>query len=104
MENILLILSSGVAIKLLDILWEWVKHKRGKSDSDADKFAAIRAGLKATLRDRIRYLCKRYITDGGIDPDDHEDLVEMHTAYHNLGGNGHLDNMMAKVNKLEYRK
>ena len=102
-ENILLILSSGVAIKLLDIVWKYIERRWLKKDTTSANDKAVKNGVRASLRDRIKYLCKCYLRDGEIDSSDHEDLIAMHEAYHDLGGNGHLDVVMEKVNKLPYK-
>ena len=103
LENLILILSSAFALKILDIVWKWIERHWLKKDMESADSKAIKYGVRASLRDRIKYLCKCYIRDNEIAADDHEDLIDMHKAYHNLGGNGHLDTMMAKVNNLKYK-
>jgi len=103
LETILLILSSGVAIKLLDIVWKYIERRWLKKDTTSANDKAVRNGVRTLLRDKIRYLCKKYIDNGSVAADDHEDLIGMHKAYHDLGGNGYLDTMMEKVNKLPYK-
>ena len=48
----------------------------------------------------MRYLGKCYIADGKIPLEDKENLQDMYRAYKDLGGNGHLETVMAEVNHL----
>ena len=68
--------------------------------SKADKRDAVVAGLKVLTVDRVRYLGKCYIADGKITLEDKENLQDMYRAYKDLGGNGHLETVMAEVNHL----
>lgn len=56
------------------------------------------------LYDRIRYLAKCYIQDGEISFEDRDSLNQMHTVYHQNGGNGNLDKVMKLVNGLPLKK
>lgn len=59
---------------------------------------------RLVLKDRLRFLCVRYIEQGWIYEDELEDLITMHACYHNkLNGNGYLDTLMEKVKNLEVR-
>ena len=51
--------------------------------------------------DKVRWLGKQYITAGEIHLEDKENLQEMYSAYKKLGGNGHLDTVMAEINHLK---
>lgn len=66
----------------------------------SDKQDALVAGLKVLTVDRVRYLGRCYILDGKISLEDRENLEEMYTAYKALGGNGHLETIMAEVRHL----
>lgn len=57
-------------------------------------------GQKVSLLDRIQHLGRSYLKVGEIDFDDRRRLHQMHTAYHNLGGNGDLDTLMEDVDEL----
>lgn len=84
--------SSGLTAIVLAILQRrW---------SCQDKQDALVAGLKVLTVDRVRYLGRCYILDGKISLEDRENLEEMYTAYKSLGGNGHLETIMAEVRKL----
>ena len=84
--------SSGLTAIVLAILQRrW---------SCQDRQDAIVAGLKVLTVDRVRYLGRCYILDGKISLEDRENLEEMYTAYKSLGGNGHLETIMAEVRRL----
>ena len=84
--------SSGLTAIILALLQRrWSK---------ADKRDAVVAGLKVLTVDRVRYLGKCYIADGKITLEDKENLQDMYRAYKDLGGNGHLETVMAEVYHL----
>lgn len=88
--------GSGItAIALALLQRKWVKD---------DRSDAIMGALKVLMVDRVRYLGQRYIQDGSISLTDKETLEEMHRAYKALGGNGHLNTVMAEVGDLPIRK
>lgn len=61
----------------------------------------VTKGTQVLLYDRIKCLGRHYISEGEIDAEDLEDIIEMHRVYHNeLGGNGYLDTLMENVKKL----
>lgn len=61
-------------------------------------------GMRLILKDRLRFLCIRYIEQGWIYADELEDLLSMHACYHTkLDGNGYLDTLIDRVKKLEIR-
>ena len=79
--------SSGLTAIILALLQRrWSK---------ADKRDAV-----VLTVDRVRYLGKCYIADGKITLEDKENLQDMYRAYKDLGGNGHLETVMAEVNHL----
>lgn len=49
---------------------------------------AIKAGLLATLHDRLYTECSRYIAQGSIDTDGLRNMDYLYRSYHALGGNG----------------
>lgn len=65
-----------------------------------DKQDALVAGLKVLTVDRVRYLGRSYISNHSITLDDKENLQDMYRAYKALGGNGHLETVMAEVERL----
>ncbi|MBQ5721724.1 MAG: hypothetical protein IIV67_05495 [Bacteroidaceae bacterium] len=91
---IIAIISSGALSTLVSALFNvWQARKKRKD--------GVRAGMKMLLYDRIKHLGKSYIERGSIITDELEDLVEMHSIYHeDLDGNGFLDAIMASVKAL----
>ena len=122
-EIVLCLLSGGVAaaaMKTIDGVIMWGLNRRAaKEDRAADKQAAeekqekdeitrlqeglasLRIGERVILYDRIKHLGRKFIRDGVIDLDDRQDLIDMHSVYHNeLDGNGNLDALMEDVLEL----
>ncbi len=88
--------GSGVTAIILALLQrKWAKD---------DKSDAIVEALKVLMVDRVRHLGQAYIEAGSINLSDKEALEEMHRAYKALGGNGHLNTIMAEVDDLPLRK
>lgn len=127
MEQILgWIISGGVAaafIKILDNIIVWKLNRKAaqadKAAQDEDKkaqekeeeFEAMKSsvrdlavGQKVILHDRIKYLGRGYLRSGEVDLDDRHDLIEMHEAYHSLGGNGNLDALMEEILELPLKR
>lgn len=126
MEDIIgYVLTGGAAaagVKLLDNLIQWLLARRAatkdKADATHKKTEAEKAqelddvkktvqdlagGQMIILHDRIKYLGRCYIKDCEIRLDDREDLLKMHEAYHQLGGNGNLNALMDDVLDLPLR-
>lgn len=74
-----------------------------KEVADTDlKNRCLQAGLREMLYDRIKYLCKKYISEGKLREEEYKSLKRMWGVYHNdLGGNGYLDGEMSEIEKLE---
>lgn len=124
MENVLAyLLTGGVAaagVKLIETLIVWfLNRKAKKNDEEAEsektrqqKKEAEYEDMVATVKnlktadrlimsDRIKYLCRSYLAKGEIEFSDLDDLIEMHSCYHNLlGGNGNLNTLMELVKEL----
>ena len=101
MENvvtiIVAIISSGVLNTL--ITYSISAHEKKKN---AD--SGIQESLRLMMKDRLRFLCVHYIEQGWIYEDELEDIITMHSCYHDdLNGNGFLNKLMSKVNELEVR-
>ena len=91
---IVAIISSGALSTLVSALFNVWQSRKKRNDG-------VRAGMKMLLYDRIKHLGKSYIERGSISTDELEDLVEMHSIYHeDLDGNGFLDAIMASVKAL----
>lgn len=84
---------SAIIIALLNRHW-------AKQDKKDDKLSALVIAQKVLMIDRVRHLGQSYINDGGVSLQDKENLLEMHAAYKALGGNGHLDTVMAEVENI----
>lgn len=70
----------------------------------AERKSGASEGLRLIMKDKIRILCVHYIEQGWIYEDELEDLMAMHSCYHDkLKGNGYLDVLMGKVKALEIR-
>lgn len=66
------------------------------------KDQALQSGLREILYDRIKYLCRKFISDNKIREEDYKSLNRMWLVYHTeLGGNGYLDGEMREVDKLD---
>ena len=88
--------SSGFTAIILAIL----QRRWAKADSEDDKMDAVINGIKVLTVDRVRYLGQRYIAAKSISLEDKENLHDMYRAYKGLGGNGHLETIMAEVDQL----
>jgi len=91
--------SSGVASIVVACLQRhWSKKDKGDARIDA-----LVEAQQVMMVDRVRYLGREYIKDGFITIQDKENLVSMYNAYKALGGNGHLETIMAEVDRLEVK-
>lgn len=80
---------------------QWRRQREAaKSDNKDDRLVRMERGMRSIMLDRIQHLCKAYIHDGAVDADDLRRLHCMHDNYHDLGGNGDLDTLMARVEEL----
>lgn len=91
---IVAIIGSGVLNTAIN---QWCSYVQRRND---DK-SGMRAGIRLVLKDRLRFLCGHYITQGWIYSDELEDIIAMHECYHTeLEGNGYLDTLMQRVKQL----
>jgi hypothetical protein len=103
LEFITGILGAGIGSGIMAIVLAALQRKWKKDDEkqiDPKVIDALVSAQKVIMIDRVRFLGKCYIADGKISLDDKENLQGMHSAYKALGGNGHLDAIMAEVGKL----
>jgi hypothetical protein len=102
------LLGGSAVAALINQIFETVRERRRRKekleDSESEDIKIIKAGLKSLMLDRIRYVGQQYIKIGAIDFDDRKILNDMHTSYHNLGGNGDLDLLMQEVNALPLKQ
>lgn len=100
MELLDVILSSGIGAGIMAIiLAAFQRHWKKKDDKDGS-IKALVAAQKVLMIDRVRHLGEKYIQQQGISLEDKETLKEMYIAYKALGGNGHLETVMAEVERL----
>lgn len=92
------IISSGV----LNTLLAYYLNKRNKKE---EEFEIVRRAQRLLMKQELRRLCHHYNLQGWIYEDELEDIIAMHSCYHDdLKGNGFLDVEMANVKKLEIRR
>lgn len=74
-----------------------------KEQEETDsKSSSLQAGLREILYDRIKFLCKKYQSEGKLREEEYKSINRMWSVYHNdLGGNGYLDGEMKELDKLE---
>ena len=112
-------LSSGAAVALITAAKELILWRLNRGDKAYSKrleavdaklvtitasLDAQAVGVRESLRDRIEYLAGVYIERGSITMHERGGLARMHAAYHNLGGNGHLDSLMTQVEDLPVKE
>lgn len=102
MENLIIALigavtGSGVSSIVVVLL----QRKWAKQDKHDERVDALVDATKVQIIDRVRWLGKQYINDGVIHLEDKENLIEMYNAYKRLGGNGHLETIMAEIRQLK---
>ena len=100
MNFIIGFLGAGIGSGIMATVLAACQRKWAKEDKHDEKMDAVVAGLKVLTVDRVRYLGKCYISEKGISLEDKENLKEMYRAYKALGGNGHLETVMAEVERL----
>lgn len=102
MEQIIIaIIGSGAFTAIVsasaNAIITWLSNRKNQK-------SGLECGMRLILKDRLRFLCVRYIEQGWIYEDELEDLMSMHEVYHDkLGGNGYLDTLMGRVKSLEIK-
>ena len=76
--------------------------KRIKTDQVKDK--ALDNGMRALLRDRIIQACDHYFEKGFLPLYARENIQSMYDAYHGLGGDGIITDMVKRVMALPYKR
>lgn len=103
-EILVAVLASSAFAALINQVGNALQWKRQRAAAQEDgvdqRIKNLEQGMMAVLLDRIQYLCKCYIKDGAVDVDDLRRLHIMHERYHELGGNGDLDQLLDAVNHL----
>lgn len=93
------ILGAGIGSGLMVIVQMILQRKWQKEDRTDARVAA----LKLLMIDRARSLAQTYLNRGYISLEEKEDILEMHTVYKSLGGDGHLDVIMDEIRALEVK-
>ena len=68
------------------------------------KERALYEGLRALLRDRIISACDHYFEKGYAPVYARENITSMYDAYHSLGGDGIVTDMVRQTMELPYKK
>ena len=66
--------------------------------------SAVRAGLRAILRDRLLQTYYACSNKGHAAPDERQNFENMYVQYHALGGNGVMDDVRRKFFNLPMEK
>ena len=80
-----------------------LQHRWSKKDSNDKRIDALVEAQTVIMIDRVRFLGRSYLSDGVISLSDKENLQGMYQAYKALGGNGHLETIMAEIDRLEVK-
>lgn len=94
---IIAILSSSVISTILNFVFNYI-NKRNEDKSMVAK------ALMCLLGYEVKTECRRLIKAKEVDLVDYEQLQELNTLYHQMGGNGYVKNLMDKVGKLEVKQ
>jgi hypothetical protein len=96
-EIIVAVIGSGLLTTVINRIFNYL-------DKRAELKSGVTHGVRLILKDRLRFLCTRYIEQGWIYEDELEDLISMHSCYHDtLKGNGYLDELMTRVKHLQMK-
>lgn len=77
--------------------WQWLMTKR-KKKSPADEM------LLAIGRERLNFLCKKYLKQGEIPEDEYESFRAMGEAYIRMGGNSMVKKLFEECNELDIER
>ena len=92
-ENILFWVGTGTFTAVMSFII-------GKICIKLKRQTALEDGIKAILRDRILHAYNHYSEKGYAPFYAMENVTNMYTAYHNLGGNGAVTEIYHKFMKL----
>ena len=76
------------------------RHMRHTQKKDQ----ALDDGMRALLRDRIISACDHYFEKGFAPVYARENITSMYDAYHSLGGDGIVTDMVKQAMELPYKK
>lgn len=66
----------------------------------AKKNSVSRKALLALLHDRLYFLLEKYIEQGSVTHDQHENIMYLYNPYVEMGGNGTCERLINEFNKL----
>ena len=91
---VLAVIGSGVLTTIINRIFSIIDKRKEKDNATV-------TGLRTLLMIDIRKLGEGYLSQGEISKDDLEDIINLWRVYHDkMGGNGYLDNIMARVKAL----
>lgn len=98
MENLSAILIAAISSGLITTI---ITRVFAAIDKKQEAKSGQTAALRLLMKDRLRFLCERYIDKGFIYSDELDDVLEFHRIYHDvLKGNGYLDTLIENVKRL----
>ena len=94
---------------IITLVLSWVISKKlntadAKAEQAKRETAAIAEGVKALLRDRLLQGYKHYIEKGWADMDDRANMENVWRQYHDLGGNGDMNDLRRTFRRLPMAK
>lgn len=94
MEILIAVLGSSALASCISGIFNLIALKTKKT-------SGLEEGVRILLYKYIKDACCAAINRGFITSDEYEDLIKMHSVYHNaLNGNGYLDTEMEDVKQL----
>lgn len=101
MDEIITIIVAIISSGAFNTLLLYAINTKNKKK---DKESGVQEAARLLMKNELRSLCRQYINQEWIYEDELEDLMMMHSCYHNdLNGNGFLNKQMDKVMNLEVR-
>ena len=101
MENLVTIIVAIIGTGIFNTL---INYAISSHEKKKEKESGVQKASRLLMKTQLRSLCMHYIQQGWIYQDELEDIITMHSCYHDdLNGNGFLNKLMTKVNELEVR-
>lgn len=100
LQGLVTILVGYIGVKLKKREEEKEKEERERRE----EYNAIRQGIRAVLRDRILQAYNHFRKVGVVTVAQQENVSNMYTAYHNLGGNGVITKVYMKFMEIPHAK
>lgn len=105
MDLLIPFLSGAAGAALITAVAGYIMYKVKRKDDKCDKNDAIIVALRMIMYDRIKQKAKTCIARGYITAEELEDLISMHSVYHDtLDGNGFLDELMDTIKHLPLKE